>query len=217
MSKPRDRTYPVEEYRENREHGESRRPQKQQEHQGRTSRPRRYDAKPNRLPHRTTESVDVVASRSPVDRRTASDDVVDSRTADESDGYERNRSPPVAVSSTSDSGTVPARRNSATSSPRVEPSETALDRLEAAETRIRQLESEVKELRRTQTVVDVKPRTKRRHSGSSKRTGRNSTRTSGGSPKPLRDRNDDRNLLPKQRSGLLPKKNDNLLRKLFWP
>ncbi|WP_224270640.1 hypothetical protein [Haloprofundus salinisoli] len=164
---------------------------------------RRQETEQSRLPQRTAQSVDVVDVGTPPDA---------------ADAHESTRAPVVVSSSTASAQS--SQSSSASPPTAVDSSVTPLDRLGAAEARIHRLESELDRLRAERTVVDVDGRAKKRGENVSKRETRTRNRAESriGSRKPLRDRNGDKNLLPKQQGGrFLPKKNDNLLRKLFWP
>ncbi|WP_157972694.1 hypothetical protein [Haloprofundus halophilus] len=207
MSRPNSRTYPA------------------GERQERTAE-RRRETEQGRLPQRTARSVDVVDSGTPTDTADSHEDarstVAVSSSPQSPQASESSPQSPqasessLASSQSSESSLQSSQSSSQSSTPLVDESTSLLDRLGAVETRIRRLESELDRLGSERGFVDVQSREERR-GGRSKRDTWARNRTQRRSRKPLRDRNDDRNLLPKQQGSLLPKKNDNLLRKLFWP
>ncbi|QCJ46791.1 hypothetical protein [Haloprofundus sp. MHR1] len=204
MSRPSSRTYPA------------------GERQERTAE-RRRETEQGRLPQRTARSVDVVDSGTPTDTADSREDARSTVAVSSSPQSPQSSESSLASSQSSESSLQSSQSSESSlqsspqsSTPLVDSSTSLLDRLGAVETRIRRLESELDRLGSEQGFVDVQSRENRR-GGRSKRDTWARNRTQRRSRKPLRDRNDDRNLLPKQQGSLLPKKNDNLLRKLFWP
>ncbi|WP_224448310.1 hypothetical protein [Haloprofundus salilacus] len=126
------------------------------------------------------------------------------------------RSTPDVISQSSARANPPV-----TSNPSVSPRE----RLTEVEERIERLETELARLKSgREVVVDCQrgPTAGMRSNPnpSNRKRGRSVGRSARGRErKTLRNRNDDKNLLPKKDrfEWLLPKRNDNLLRKLFWP